>query len=105
MPIHRYLISMTLICAGVVFSDAIQLRAQTSTAAAGVTFDVVSIKPVKPGESYSSGRKPSAPGRLRFINATLFDFIQWAYKLPDFRILGGAKWVSNDRFTLDAVSE
>jgi uncharacterized protein (TIGR03435 family) len=69
-------------------------------------FEVASIRPAKSGWRFSGQQSP--PGRLRATNVTAKNLIENAYNrqprfsLGDDQILGGPKWISSDRFDIDA---
>jgi uncharacterized protein (TIGR03435 family) len=66
-------------------------------------FEVVSIKP-SAAAPVSSGLDTD-PGRLSGRNVTLRRCIKGAYNLPEAQILGGAKWVDEDRYFIEARAD
>jgi uncharacterized protein (TIGR03435 family) len=68
------------------------------------SFEVASIKPSKPStDGMSIFGDPN--GRLSVQNATLKDLIRFCYRLRDFQILGGPKWLEVDRYDIAAKPE
>jgi uncharacterized protein (TIGR03435 family) len=66
-------------------------------------FEVASIKPAnsgRPGMSIQTGA-----GRFKAINATVAFFIQYAYGIKDFQLMGGPSWIRSDIYDIDAKSE
>lgn len=81
---------------------AASLRAQPSDPLP--SFEVASIKPSNPSaEGVSIFGDPN--GRLNVQNATLKDLIRFSYKLRDFQISGGPKWLEVDRYDIAAKPE
>lgn len=74
-----------------------------------LTFDVISIKPHKPGDDRWFYSTPSG-GRFTAYNQTLLNLIQIAYvddvmPLPDFVVDGLPGWAERDRFDVEAQPE
>ncbi|HEY4363357.1 MAG TPA: TIGR03435 family protein [Bryobacteraceae bacterium] len=74
-----------------------------------LTFDVVSIKPHKPGDDRRFYSTPSGK-RFTAYNQTLLNLIQIAYvddvmPLPDFVVEGLPGWAERDRFDVEAQPE
>ena len=74
-----------------------------------LTFDVISIKPHKPGDDRWFFSTPSG-GRFNAYNLTLLNLIQVAYvddvmPLPDFVVKGLPGWAERDRFDVEAQPE
>jgi uncharacterized protein (TIGR03435 family) len=69
--------------------------------AAAQTFDAASIKPTQSGPNSSSGITTKT-GRLIANNVTLKRCIRGAYNVAEANILGGQKWVDEDRFDIEA---
>ena len=63
-------------------------------------FDAASIKPAKPGVRGFSIRP--LPGRLSASNTTLAMLVGEAYHVYEFQISGGPKWISTDRYDIEA---
>ena len=79
-----------------------------------LTFDVISIKPHKPGDDRIFFSTPSGVrfkgGRFNASNLRLLDLIQIAYvddvmPLPDFVVEGLPGWAERDRFDVEAQPE
>jgi hypothetical protein len=56
-----------------------------------VEFEVVSVKPGDPASLGSSWGTP--PGRLVMRNTTLTNLLMRAYRLNEYQIAGGPKWM------------
>ena len=63
-------------------------------------FEVVSVKPGDPADPASSGR--TTPGGLEMRNATLKTLVRGAYRLNEYQLEGGPKWMDSARFNIDA---
>jgi len=92
---------------GVVLLIAAVLPAQSEKKK--LTFEVVSIKPHKPGDDRWFYSTPSG-GRFTAFNQTLLNLIQIAYvddvmPLPDFVVEGLPGWAERDRFDVEAQPE
>lgn len=72
-------------------------------AAFGQAFEVVSIKPTADLEREPIGLFTYAGGRIRATNYALRQLVQDAYDLEDFRVVGGPRWIDEDRFNVEAV--
>jgi uncharacterized protein (TIGR03435 family) len=69
-------------------------------------FDVVSIHLNNNDRSNHSHIYYSlSDSHFRCINATIMQIVQWAYDLPDFRILNAAPWMSSAKYDIQAKSE
>jgi uncharacterized protein (TIGR03435 family) len=82
--------------------------ASTSDAALPVqaAFDVVSIHPNNYDHNNHSHIYYSlSDSHFRSINATVLQMIQWAYELPDSRILNGAAWTTSAKYDIEAKSD
>ena len=64
-------------------------------------FEVASIKPSQAPHGSASGI-PSVPGRIMGHNVTLRRCIRGAYDIPETLIVGGPKWVDEDRYDIEA---
>ncbi len=71
-----------------------------STAADTHGYDVASIKPNKSGGNMV--RMMIRPDGLSAMGGTLQMLIQNAYEIQDFQIVGAPKWVSSDRYDIEA---
>ena len=67
---------------------------------AGQSFEVASVKPSPPDSHTETRRWPG--GRFTASGVTLRALIQRAYEVQDFQIVGGPKWMDNDRFEIEA---
>lgn len=67
---------------------------------ANPSFEVATIKPSKPGEP---GKLITVQGtRFRTVNFTLLDLIKFAYGVQEKQVIGGPKWISSDKFDIQA---
>jgi hypothetical protein len=64
-------------------------------------FEVVSIRP-SGANSRTRGIYTFPGGRVTGENRTLSDLIEEAFDLQRFQVLGGEKWVHEDRYDFDA---
>ena len=64
-------------------------------------FEVASIKPSQAPPGSASGI-PSEPGRIMGHNVTLRRCIRGAYDISETLIVGGPKWVDEDRYDIEA---
>jgi uncharacterized protein (TIGR03435 family) len=69
----------------------------------GQAFEVVSIKPTADLEREPIGLFTYAGGRIRATNYALRQLVQDAYDLEDFQVVGGPRWIDEDRFNVEAV--
>jgi uncharacterized protein (TIGR03435 family) len=69
---------------------------------AAPTFEAASIKPSKEGEGHSGSH--SRTGYMVIQNQTLKQLMQMAYRVRPDQVSGGAKWVTSDRFNVEAKS-
>ena len=67
------------------------------------TFDAVSIRANRSG-SFSGGVGPTPGGGMRATNATLQGLILWAWELNGFELVGGPRWLAEDRFDIVATA-
>lgn len=88
----------------VVASMQIALHAQQ----ARPSFEVASIKKLDTPQSGSFSdlaRMRGAGGVFYRTNITLVGLVQFAYELPDYRVVGGPDWVRTDLFEVNAKAE
>jgi uncharacterized protein (TIGR03435 family) len=87
----------TLLAAGIL----LQAARAFGQAAPALAFEVASIKPTK-AETGSSSGIATDRGRISARNVTLRRCIRGAYDVPEARILGGPKWIDDERYDIDA---
>ncbi len=70
------------------------------SAASQLEFDAASVRPVDPARA----TYPPAFGPLNCIveAADLHDLIKWAYKLENYQIVAGPKWITGERYEVRA---
>jgi len=78
-------------------------HAQTALDAAP-QFDVAAIHPHNP-EPHERSHIVSENGRFTTINVDLKSILQWAYDLPESRIVGGPSWLGSARWNIEASSD
>jgi uncharacterized protein (TIGR03435 family) len=75
--------------------------APATTVATPLAFEVSTVKLSKSGNSGS--RSSFQDGRFLASNVTLKNILEYdAYRIPESRILGGPKWLSSERFDIEA---
>jgi len=98
---HRFapagIILIVLACIGVGTCFA-----QSATSAP--QFDVAAIHPHNP-EPHERSHIVSENGRFTTINVDLKSIMQWAYDLPESRIVGGPSWLGSARWDIEAKSD
>jgi uncharacterized protein (TIGR03435 family) len=73
-------------------------------AASPLAFEVSTVKENKSGKSGSDS--DFVDGRLTASNVSLKNLLQYeAYGIPESRILGGPKWISSERFDIEAKAD
>ena len=79
---------------------------RTVPSASVPVFDVASIRIDKSEESARS-HIISSPNdsHFRAINVTLKSLLQWAYTIPDTRIVGGPAWLGSTKFDINAKAD
>ena len=65
-----------------------------------VEFEVVSVKPGDPADPSSGGR--TTPGGMEMRNTTLKSLVLSSYRLNEFQLEGGPKWMDSAVFNIDA---
>jgi uncharacterized protein (TIGR03435 family) len=70
----------------------------------GQAFEVASVKPTADLEREPVGLFTYAGGRIRATNYTLRQLVHDAYELEDFQVVGGPRWIDEDRFNVEAVA-
>jgi bla regulator protein blaR1 len=68
------------------------------------TFEVTSVKPVRPGDARGSTFQFTPGGGLKVTNGTLKGIIEMAYDVRDFQISGGPGWLSSQPWDISASS-
>lgn len=68
------------------------------------TFEVTSVKPVRPGDARGSTFQFTPGGGLKVTNGTLKGIIEMAYDVWDFQISGGPGWLSSQPWDISASS-
>jgi uncharacterized protein (TIGR03435 family) len=79
-------------------SSGLTIAAQQATP----SFDVASIKPARE-RALPSG--VASPDRFHVSNYTLRRLIEYAYAMPQFRILGGPAWMESERWEVSARAD
>ncbi|HEY1576927.1 MAG TPA: TIGR03435 family protein [Terracidiphilus sp.] len=79
--------------------------ASVSGATGALSFDVASIHPNKDDRSGRSHIVTNANSALRTENTTVMQIVQWAYELPDSRILNAPGWVMSDKYDIEAKAD
>jgi uncharacterized protein (TIGR03435 family) len=69
----------------------------------GQAFEVASAKPTADLAREPIGLFTYPGGRIRSTNYTLKQLIHDAYDLEDFRVVGGPRWIDEDRFNVEAM--
>jgi uncharacterized protein (TIGR03435 family) len=67
-------------------------------------FEVVSVKPSKPGVEARDARYSFPPGRMELLNVTVSDVLGVLNKFTG-RVEGGAAWVQSDRYDIVAKAD
>ncbi len=86
-----------ILWAAVIFLQGPPAFAQTTPAPA---FEVASIKPSQAEQGNTTGS--SGNGRYVLRNATLRRLMRGAYNVPETAIVGGPKWLDDQRYDVDA---
>jgi uncharacterized protein (TIGR03435 family) len=74
-----------------------------AAAAPGQVFEAASIKPAGAVEDNSGWNE--TPGRVKMDNVTLRQLVEYAWRVKDYQISGGPKWMETDRFQIVAKLE
>lgn len=110
---------MTFLCAVLYVFAATQIAipavygqvssAQSVPASASAPAPIFDVAAIRVNKSDPSARShiisSSANGHFRAINVTLKSLVQWAYAIPDTRIVGGPAWLNSTKFDLDATAD
>ncbi|HYR85987.1 MAG TPA: TIGR03435 family protein [Terriglobia bacterium] len=97
---RRY-IACTLLAAAGIWAAAVPVFPQAGNARP--SFDVASIKPNNSGINRIGIGAPG--GTFNGTNVTLRLLVRFAYRVQDFQILGGPKWMDTDHFDIQAKPE
>jgi uncharacterized protein (TIGR03435 family) len=62
-------------------------------------FEITSVKPSPPDQPGMNARMD--PGRFVLSNATLHWAVQMAFRLEDYQLIGGPKWMDSDHFEIE----
>jgi uncharacterized protein (TIGR03435 family) len=88
--------------AGVILIACMSLGAFAQSAPAPLEFEVISIKPAPPpADNRLHIRMSSDPVRVNYLNVSLKDVIEQAYRVQDYQI-SGPDWLSSERFDIAA---
>jgi uncharacterized protein (TIGR03435 family) len=68
-------------------------------AASGQTFEAATVKPNRSGSGNSSSH--DNPGTLIAVNNSLMNYIQSAFRLPEYRV-SGPEWLKTERYDITA---
>ena len=91
---------LRLLLAALLLSPA-QTPPAPAAITSSITFEVTSVKLSKAGTS--SSRSSMDNGRFTASNITIKNLMQYsAFGIPEPRILGGPKWLTSDRFDIEA---
>jgi uncharacterized protein (TIGR03435 family) len=78
------------------------LQSPSVTQLAKPAFEVASVKPNRSGPTEPQTMSAPPGERVTVINVTLRTLIQFAYRLPPERVVGGPGWIGTDRFDVAA---
>jgi len=83
--------------------NAPRIRAQAT--APQLRFEVASIKPASPSDTFKARLELLPGGGLRVGNSSLMHLITFAYDVPESRVSGGPKWLETERYDILAKLE
>ena len=83
---------------------AAQNAATMQSPPAGTEFDVAAIHAHNP-QPHERSHIIDSSGRFTTINVDLKTIIQWAYDLPQSRIVGGPSWLGSARWDIEAKAD
>jgi uncharacterized protein (TIGR03435 family) len=96
---------MATLCGGAICGAQNPASQQPENAAASAPqFDVAAIHPHNPAP-HERSHIVSENGRFTIINVDLKAIIQWAYDLPESRIVAGPSWLGSARWDIEAKAE
>jgi uncharacterized protein (TIGR03435 family) len=94
-------IVVALVVMSLTLTASQQSLPQSATTSNKAVFQTVSVKVNRSGDFFSL-LSPSPGGRFRAVNAPLIGVMQYAYRIPADRLVGGASWIRTQRFDIDA---
>jgi uncharacterized protein (TIGR03435 family) len=104
VPIVAASLAVTLFAQTSAPQPAASAPAPVTAVAAPPVFEVSTVKENKSGSSGSSSN--SRDGRFTATNVSLKSLLQYqAYGVPESRIFGGPKWISLERFDIEAKTD
>jgi uncharacterized protein (TIGR03435 family) len=68
------------------------------------SFDVAAIHPHQP-EPHERSHIVDSSGRFTTVNVDLRAILQWAFDMPESRIVGGSAWLDSARWDIEAKAE
>jgi uncharacterized protein (TIGR03435 family) len=95
---------MAAIC-GLAAAEPAAGALQAGAQAAGLSFEVASIKPRQRGLQPPQTRMIVTPGRIDFQAVLLNDCIRWAYGVADYQIVGLPASISGSRWDIEAKAQ
>ncbi|HZP03545.1 MAG TPA: TIGR03435 family protein [Terracidiphilus sp.] len=87
-----------------VFAQSSPPSQSQSAAPDAPAFDVAAIHQHIP-ELHERSHIVNSSGRFTTINVDLKSIIQWAYDLPESRIVGGPSWIGSTRWNIEAKAD
>ncbi len=99
---------LTAVGVPITFGLVTQRRAESQAenpSADGPVYEVASIKPAKSGGDDQMVTTMYTADGLIFTNIPLRKLIQMAYGVQSFQIAGGPKWLTSERYDIDAKME
>jgi uncharacterized protein (TIGR03435 family) len=87
-----------------VFAQSSPPSQSQSAPPAAPVFDVAAIHKHIP-EPHERSHIVNSSGRFTTINVDLKSIIQWAYDLPESRIVGGPSWIGSARWNIEAKAD
>ena len=79
--------------------------ASISGATVPLSFDIASIHPDKEDRSGRSHIVTDANSTFRTVNTTVTQIVQWAYELPDSRVLNAPGWLTSAKYDIEAKAD
>src|SRR5260221_8999242 len=87
------------------FVSALRVPAQSPGQANRPAFEVASIKPSNPSPGPNDRRAFESNGRYTATGLSLTALVSIAYGVQGYKISGGPRWMSSDRYDIVAKSE